>query len=131
MTARGAGISTRRFCTRAGSGNILVIPLLLITHAFPDGRLIAVGISSKEQHVVQLGARGRLVLPAPVRKALALEEGDRVVLTVRDDGSLRLASLKRKIQQFQGMFKDLEPDVDWSQELIEQRREEAWREEDR
>lgn len=88
-------------------------------------------MSSKEQHVVQLGARGRLVLPAPVRKALALEEGDRVVLTVRDDGSLRLASLKRKIQQFQGMFKDLEPDVDWSQELIEQRREEAWREEDR
>lgn len=89
------------------------------------------GFSLKEQHVVQLGARGRLVLPAGVRKRLALEEGDRVVLTVEDDGSLRLASLKRKIRRFQGMFKNLKPDAEWSEELIRQRRDDARREEDR
>jgi AbrB family looped-hinge helix DNA binding protein len=90
---------------------------------------MAVGLSPKDQHVVQLGARGRLVLPSPLRKKLALEEGDRVVLTVEEDGSVRLASLKQKIRRFKGMFKHLKPGAKWSEELIRQRRDEARREE--
>jgi bifunctional DNA-binding transcriptional regulator/antitoxin component of YhaV-PrlF toxin-antitoxin module len=60
-----------------------------------------------------------------------LEEGDRVVLTVEDDGSVRLAGLKQKILRFKGMLRHLKPDAVWSQELIEERRKEAQREEER
>jgi AbrB family looped-hinge helix DNA binding protein len=87
-----------------------------------------VGLSSKEQHVVQLGARGRLVLPSRLRKELSLEEGDRLVFTAEEDGSVRMASLKQKIRRFKGMFKHLKPAASWSDELIEQRRKEARRE---
>ncbi|MCP4686303.1 MAG: AbrB/MazE/SpoVT family DNA-binding domain-containing protein, partial [bacterium] len=34
------------------------------------------------RYTVPLGARGRFVLPAPVRKALDLHEGDRLIVTV-------------------------------------------------
>jgi AbrB family looped-hinge helix DNA binding protein len=94
-------------------------------HILSGGRIATVGVTPKQQHVVQLGARGRLVLPAPVRRRLGIDEGDRVVITVEDDGSLRVASLKRKIRRFQGMFKGLKKGGEWSQELIEQRRAET------
>jgi bifunctional DNA-binding transcriptional regulator/antitoxin component of YhaV-PrlF toxin-antitoxin module len=68
--------------------------------------------------------------PSRLRKDLALEEGDRVVLTVEEDGSVRMASLKQKIRRFQGMLKHLKPGARWSEELIEQRRREARREKD-
>lgn len=87
------------------------------------------GLSPKDQHVVALGARGRLVLPSRLRKELALEEGDRVVLTVEEDGNVRLVSLKQKIRRFKGMFKHLKTGGKWSEELIQQRRKEARRDE--
>jgi AbrB family looped-hinge helix DNA binding protein len=34
---------------------------------------------------VSLGRRGRLVIPAPLRRALELEEGDRLVACQEDD----------------------------------------------
>lgn len=67
------------------------------------------------------------MLPSRLRKELALEEGDRVVLTVEEDGRVHLASLKQKIRRFKGMFKPSKPGAKWSDELIQQRREEARR----
>ena len=81
-----------------------------------------------ETYVLQVGERGRVVLPAKVRKRLSLSPGDRVVLNVDKSGDMRLASLKRKIEKGMGMFADLQPHRIASEELIAERREEQRRE---
>lgn len=78
-----------------------------------------------EQYTINLGARGRLVLPAPLRERLGLKEGDRLVLTVQSDGSLSLISLREQVSKLQGLFKDIAPGVSLADELIAERREEA------
>lgn len=81
-----------------------------------------------EQYTLHLGARGRLVLPASLRERLGLKEGDRLVLTVETDGSLRLVSLREQVRKLQGLFKDIAPGTSLADELIQERREEALRE---
>ena len=81
-----------------------------------------------EQYTLNLGARGRLVLPALLRKLLGLKEGARLVVTVQADGSLRLISLREQVSKLQGVFKDIAPVVSLADELIAERREEARRE---
>ena len=81
-----------------------------------------------ETYVLQVGERGRVVLPAKVRKRLSLSPGDRVVLNVDTSGDMRLASLTRKIEKGMGMFADVAPERILSEELIAERREEARRE---
>ena len=78
-----------------------------------------------EQYTLNLGVRGRLVLPAPLRERLGLKEGDRLVLTVQADGSLRLVSLREQVSQLQGLFKNIAPGVSLADELMAERREEA------
>ena len=79
---------------------------------------------------LQLGKRGRVVLPAHVRKKLGLHPGDRLVLIVDDSGKMRLVSLRQQVQKCMGMFKDLAPPGKLvSEELIADRRREAQREE--
>ncbi|MBW4551012.1 MAG: AbrB/MazE/SpoVT family DNA-binding domain-containing protein [Aphanocapsa sp. GSE-SYN-MK-11-07L] len=51
-------------------------------------------VSEPSQHP-KLYVRGRLVLPASLRKRIGLQEGDRLVISVELDQSLRLVSLKR------------------------------------
>lgn len=75
----------------------------------------------------QVGARGRLVLPAAVRKRLALNEGDRVVLTLEPDGSMRLVGLKEQVSKVRGLYRNVAPDVDLVSELIRERRDEGRR----
>ncbi len=82
----------------------------------------------QEQYAVHLGARGRLILPAPVRKRLGLKEGDRLVLTLESDGSLRLASLREQVRKLRGLLKDLAPGRSLVDELIRDRRAETARE---
>jgi len=79
---------------------------------------------------VQLGERGRVVLPAAVRKRLGWRTGDRLILIVEDSGEVRLASLRQQVQRCEGMFRHLaRPGVLLSEELIAERRREAAREE--
>ena len=84
--------------------------------------------NQSEHYTLNLGARGRLVLPAPLRQLLGLKEGDRLVVTVQADGSLRLISLREQVSRLQGVFKDIAPFVSLVDELIAERREEARRE---
>ena len=78
---------------------------------------------------VQLGDRGRMILPAPVRKRLGLRPGSRLVLIVEDSGDVRLVSVRRQVEKCAGMFRDLVPAGALpSQELIKERRREAARE---
>ena len=49
---------------------------------------------------------GRIVLPATLRKRLDLQEGDRLILTVEKDGSVRLTPAKRVVERLRGRFAD-------------------------
>lgn len=85
-------------------------------------------LKEKPRYAVQLGARGRLVLPAEVRKKLDLNEGDTFVLSLEPDGSMRLVSLHEQIEKVRGLYKPVAPGADLVKELIQERREEARRE---
>src|SRR5262245_6803978 len=74
--------------------------------------------------------RGRLVLPADIREKLEIRDGDRVALTLEDDGRVTLQTRDVAIRRMRGMFKHLaRPGRLESDELIKERRREARREE--
>jgi len=77
------------------------------------------------QFPIQMGAKGRLVLPARVRESLDLHEGDHLVLTVEEDGSLRLVSVRGQIAKLRGMLSDMAPEHNFVDELIAERRTES------
>lgn len=80
-------------------------------------------------YTVQVGARGRLVLPAATRDRLGVKAGDRMVLTVEPDGSVRLRTFADVARATKGIFADIQPHRRLSDELIKERRREARREE--
>ena len=79
---------------------------------------------------IQLGERGRVVLPAELRKRLNLQAGDLLVAFVDDDDSeVRLVSAREIVRRTSGMYEDLAPGRSLVDELIAERRAEALREE--
>jgi len=54
-------------------------------------------------HVVTLGDRGRLVLPAQVRRELNLEAGTPMVVRVHPDGSIHLRPFRTAAEQGLGL----------------------------
>jgi AbrB family looped-hinge helix DNA binding protein len=83
---------------------------------------------TSERFSARMGARGRVVLPKAVRDRLELREGDRLVLTVDQDGDVRLSSARQIAERFHGFFSDQFPGRSLAEELIAERREEARRE---
>jgi AbrB family looped-hinge helix DNA binding protein len=51
--------------------------------------------------------RGRIVLPASVRKALEVRSGDRLILTVEPEGDMRLVSMRKQVERCEGLFATL------------------------
>lgn len=88
------------------------------------------GTPQSLRFTTQIGARGRLVLPAAVRKQLALHEGDRVVLSLEPDGSMRLVSLREQARKAAGLYQHVAPGISLAEDLIKDRREEARREDE-
>lgn len=82
---------------------------------------------SHPHYVVQLGERGRLVLPAPVRRLLGLEGGDQLVLEL-EDGAVRLTPARTVAGRFQGAFRGRYGGRSLADELLAERRQEAARE---
>lgn len=82
---------------------------------------------SHRHHVVQLGERGRVVLPAPLRRALDLERGDQLVLEL-EEGAIRLTPARTLAAGFQGAFRSRYGRRSLADELLAERREEAARE---
>ena len=81
---------------------------------------------SKLHADVQFGAQGRVVVPAPIRKALGFQPGDTLVARVEDDHLVieKPESVERRIRaRFRKSGKRSLAD-----ELIAERREEAGRE---
>ena len=81
---------------------------------------------SKLHADIQLGAQGRVVVPAPIRKALEFQPGDTLVARVEDDRLVieKPESVERRIR---ARFRK-SGDRSLAEELIAERREEARRE---
>lgn len=77
---------------------------------------------------LKVGARGRLVLPAEVRRLLSLKAGDRILLTIGEDGMVSLRSRAAALKSLRGMYSHLNPGGSMADELIRERRAEAARE---
>jgi AbrB family looped-hinge helix DNA binding protein len=72
-----------------------------------------------------LGPGGRVVIPAALREAMQVEEGDAILAWV-EDGELHLLSPRAGARQAQAMLKGLAPEgVSLADELIADRRREA------
>lgn len=77
----------------------------------------------------KIDSAGRLVLPAPMRKALGLNAGDDVLLSLEDD-EVRIVSRDRAIRRAQELVAKYVPDdVSLVDELIAERRREVANEE--
>lgn len=77
------------------------------------------------RYTIRLGARGRLVLPAAVRKELGLDEGDRLILTVEAPEQLGLTSARVAAASAKGLLRRVAGDRSLADELIAERRQEA------
>jgi AbrB family looped-hinge helix DNA binding protein len=85
------------------------------------------GVIAKEARL-KVNENGRVVIPAPFRKALGINAGDVIVLRVEDD-ELRIITLKRRIERAQRLVrKFVKPGTSLVDELIAERREAAKRE---
>ena len=76
---------------------------------------------------VRVGAQGRLVIPAPLRKSLNLKPGDRLVAR-RVNDSLVLERREAVEQRLWAMFSPIPKGVSLVDELISERRAEAAKE---
>jgi len=78
--------------------------------------------SEKDERTLALDSEGRLKLPESVRQKLGLSEGDRLILSVSEDGVLQLVSLKSQVQSLRGILTNPHPDHSVVDELIHDRR---------
>ena len=56
--------------------------------------------------VVRVDEKGRIVLPAEVRRALGVRAGDRVVVVVRGDGVAEVYPLARLLERVRRVFEE-------------------------
>jgi AbrB family looped-hinge helix DNA binding protein len=78
---------------------------------------------------IRLGQNGRIVIPAPVRDALRLKEGDTLLLTVEPQhGRLVLETEETVIARLHELVGAAEGGALVSEELLLERRKEAQRE---
>ena len=71
---------------------------------------------------------GRVVIPARFRRALGIEVGKDITITMKD-GALRITTREQALKRIEQMMKDkIQPGRSVVDELIRERREEAERE---
>jgi AbrB family looped-hinge helix DNA binding protein len=74
---------------------------------------------------MRVNENGRIVIPANFRKALGIEPGDEVVLSIEDD-ELRISTVESRLREAQAAVRRyIKPDKLLSDELIAERREAA------
>lgn len=79
-------------------------------------------------NVVRLGDRGRLVLPAELRRRLGLHAGDELLATV-DDTTVHLIARRAAAHELLGAAGTVETSPSAVDELLAERRREAQRDE--
>ncbi|AFY46520.1 looped-hinge helix DNA binding domain, AbrB family [Nostoc sp. PCC 7524] len=82
-------------------------------------------LSLPQHYTVDIEPEGRLTLPKEIQERLNLEPGDRLILTLQDNGKLQLVSLKQQVKKIRGLLKDKSPDINLVNEFIQERRVEA------
>jgi AbrB family looped-hinge helix DNA binding protein len=82
-------------------------------------------LSLPQHYTVDIEPEGRLTLPKEIQERLNLESGDRLILTLQDNGKLQLVSLKQQVKKIRGLLKDKSPDINLVNEFIQERRLEA------
>ncbi len=96
----------------------------------PQARFVAVhgprpGLGVANRVRLTLGPGGRVVIPAALREAMEIEEGDAILAWV-EDGELHMLSPRVGARQAQAMLKSLMPEgASLADELIAERRREA------
>src|SRR4051794_26366858 len=82
-----------------------------------------------QPYKVRVAAGGRIVIPAEVRHALGISEGEELLLSRREDG-YRITTYRDAIRWAQDLFaRAKKPGEDIVEELLRDRREEAAKEE--
>lgn len=76
---------------------------------------------------VKVGPKGRVVVPAPIRRELGIEEGAELMARV-DGDAIILEPRSAAIRRLQALFAHIPRDRSLVDELIAERREEARRE---
>lgn len=77
---------------------------------------------------IQVGQKGRIVIPAEIRAAMGIDAGDSIDLSFRDH-ELRISTREARLKQAQERARRLvPPGVSLADELLAERREEARRE---
>jgi len=79
----------------------------------------------RRQYALRIGHQGRIVIPAPMRKALGLKPGDILVGWI-EEGKVILQTRRTVQEELWAMFKKVKRSL--SEELIAERREEARKE---
>jgi AbrB family looped-hinge helix DNA binding protein len=75
-----------------------------------------------------LGATGQITIPAPIRAALGLNEGDTLIATI-DDGEIHLMTIPTAVRKAQAIVRQYVPGgISLVDELLEDRRREIERE---
>lgn len=97
------------------------------------GTLQDVAHETSEYHVpavysIHLGDRGRLVLPSVLRQRLNWQPGERLIVTLQPDSSLRVIDARRLAREMRGIYSHLAPRRSLVDELIADRRKDAARE---
>jgi len=86
---------------------------------------------SRKASEVVVGDRGRVVLPAALRRELGLTPGTRMLASAEPDGSLYLRPYRAVAEAGRGMLAHLAPpEVSTVDELLAERRREAQREDE-
>ena len=84
-------------------------------------------VSDMTAFKARLNEDGRLLIPAAMRKAMGIEPGDSLLLSLEDD-TLRVASIKSGLRRAQALVRRHVPEgTSLADALIEQRRSETRR----
>lgn len=79
-------------------------------------------MSSAPVDTVKLGSRCQMVLPARIRKALGLSEGDEVLVTVSGNAAVVVPKPKSYADRLMGLHRDVWQGVDPDAYVREERR---------
>jgi AbrB family looped-hinge helix DNA binding protein len=88
---------------------------------------VATALTHAQAFPVQLGARGRLILPTAIRQRLNLRKGDELLIMLQPDGGVRLTGAHQAARETRGLYRGLAPGRSLADELIAERRAEAIR----